>query len=83
MNPDPNDDLPSRLRALPFTPLSAALSTRVLARAHAALAETPKAGRGPGAQRRATSLATLAAVASAVAVYLTWAVDFLGHLAGG
>jgi hypothetical protein len=77
-----NDDLPSRLRALPFEPPSAALSARVLARAHAALTEAPQATRAGRVRARATAIATFAAVVSAVAVYLTWAVDFLARLGG-
>jgi hypothetical protein len=68
-----DDDIDSRVRALPEAPLPTALAARVHARARAAFE-----GRGGG---RVTGVATAAAVVSAVAVYLAWAVQFLRALA--
>jgi hypothetical protein len=59
-------------------PPSPALSARVLARAHAALAEDRTAA---STIRARTSWAVVSAVLAAVAVYLGWAVDFLVRLA--
>jgi hypothetical protein len=68
------DDIDSRVRALPEPPLPAALAAGVHARARAAFEE-----RGGG---RVAGIATAAAVVSAVAVYLAWVVRFLSALAG-
>jgi hypothetical protein len=66
------DRLFAEVRALPAMPPSAALSAHVLALAHAAL-ETR--------QRPAAAWAVASAVVAAIAVYLTWAVEFLARLA--
>jgi hypothetical protein len=72
-----SDDLLSRrLGGLPTPALPPALRERVRARAGAAFA---RAERPPA---RLSGLATGAAVASAIFVYVTWAVEFLAALAG-
>jgi hypothetical protein len=77
---DPTEDdaaLDRRLRELlPAPPLPHALAARVHARARAELA-------GPRRAPRAAGVFAAAAVASAVVVYLAWAVEFLSALARG
>jgi hypothetical protein len=73
----------AELRARPTAPPSEALSARVLASAHAALAEEL---RTPARARRRVrswswSWAVGSVVVAAIGVYLTWAVDFLVRLA--
>jgi hypothetical protein len=72
---DPEDVLFTRLRALPAPPTSPELRARVLGAARVALTEPDRTAR-----RRAAARATFMACTSAVAVYLTWAVDFLNRL---
>jgi hypothetical protein len=74
---DQADELFAAVRALPSAPPSAALSARVLGRAHAALAA--EGGLEPR-RRPAAAWALTSAVVAAVAVYLVWAVDFLSRL---
>jgi hypothetical protein len=69
------EDVDRWVRALPAAPLPEALAARVHERARAAFE-----GGGAG---RAARVATAAAVVSAVAVYLSWAVQFLSALARG
>lgn len=71
-----DEELDFRIRALPEAPLPVAFAARVQGRAAAVFAGEARAGRVAG-------LATAAAVVSAVAVYLTWAVRFLSALASG
>jgi hypothetical protein len=76
MTKEREDDVDRRLRALPDVPLPAALAARVHARARAAFdGAAPRPRRG--------GIATAAAVVSAVAIYLAWAVQFLSALARG
>ncbi|HVU49711.1 MAG TPA: hypothetical protein VHL80_03435 [Polyangia bacterium] len=70
-----DDEIERRVRALPEVPLPPALAARVHRRARAEL-EAGGAGR-------LAALATAAAVVSAIAVYLAWAVRFLRALASG
>jgi hypothetical protein len=70
-----DDGLDERLRAWAEVPLPAALSARTLTQARAAF-ESGRAGRWG-------ALATAAAVVSAVATYLAWAVQLLSALARG
>jgi hypothetical protein len=71
-----NDErLDERLRAWADAPLPGALSARTRAQARAAF----EGGRGG----RWGTLATAAAVVSAVATYFAWAVQFLSALARG
>jgi hypothetical protein len=66
-----------RIEALPTPALPPALSARVRAQAGAAFA---RAERPPA---RFVGAAKAVAVVSAIAVYLTWFVEFMGALAGG
>jgi hypothetical protein len=68
-----DDEIDQSLRGLPDVSPPPELAARVHARARAAF-EAGGAGR-------VARLATAAAVVAAVAVYLTWAVRFLGALA--
>jgi hypothetical protein len=69
-----DEELDARIRALPEAPLPAALEARVHGRAAAVFA-------GDGRASRVARVLTATAVVSAVAVYLTWAVQFLNALA--
>jgi hypothetical protein len=71
-----DDDLFARVRTLPTQVLTPEFSARVSAQASALFAQGARAGAGAFAGR-----ATAAALVSAVAIYLTWAVDFLNVLA--
>jgi hypothetical protein len=73
-----DEQLDGHLRAWAEVPLPAALSARTLAHARAAFESA-----GQARARRVGALATTAAVVSAVAIYLTWAVEFLSALARG
>jgi hypothetical protein len=70
-----DEELDAKIRALPEAPLPAAFAARVHGRATAVFADPARAGRVAG-------IVTATAVASAVALYLTWAVQFLSALAG-
>jgi hypothetical protein len=76
MSPNMNDEeLDRRIGALPLAPLPPFLAARVRERAAAAFV------RGERPPSRLASVGTAVAVVSAIAVYLTWAIDFLGALA--
>ena len=70
-----DEELDARIRALPEAPLPAVFAARVHGLAGAAFAGEARAGRVAG-------IVTATAVVSAVAVYLTWAVQFLKALSG-
>jgi hypothetical protein len=72
------DAMDAHLRAWPGPPLPEALAARTLARARAAF-DAAGLARPP----RWPQVATAAAVVSATAIYLAWAVAFLSDLARG
>jgi len=71
-----DEELDARIRALPEAPLTAALAARVQSQAGAVFA-------GEARVRWVAGIVTATAVVSAVALYLTWAVQFLNALASG
>ena len=76
MSRNVNDaEIDRRIGALPFTPLPPFLAARARERAAAAFV------RGERPPSRLAGVGTALAVVSAIAVYLTWAIDFLGALA--
>ncbi|HVZ74456.1 MAG TPA: hypothetical protein VHJ20_18875 [Polyangia bacterium] len=75
-NVEQMNEIDAALRDAPTPPPSDALTTRVLGHARAALTENRR--RRPN---RITTALGRAAVVAAVAVYLSWAVDFLAWLA--
>jgi hypothetical protein len=71
-----DEELDASIRALPEAPLPAALAAHVHSQAGAVFA-------GEARVRRVAGIVTATAAVSAVALYLTWAVQFLNALAGG